>query len=282
VWASPYQAARQPGKEETVMKKLCLLVLVLSVCIIPLVRAAEEGASGLFPLGKAMAGGEELPLPFGIAATFHYQEQEYSLSRMTVSLPGYDLSQATGIDIDNEIIEGDVKLDLWLLPFLNVFGLVGTLDGETVADLSDFQLGSLTIDYDGIVYGAGITLAGGVDNLFGSFTALYTDTNLDQTDSSVTAWVLSPRIGVTTRVPGLGRPLALWGGTMYQQTDEEHRGSITAPVLGSFTFDVELEERSAWNFLVGASAELTDHWNLELEVGAGDRSQVTATATCRF
>ena len=41
-------------------------------------------------------------------------------------------------------------MDVWLLPFLNVFGLVGTIDGSTEVDFSDvplpFPLGKLAID----------------------------------------------------------------------------------------------------------------------------------------
>jgi hypothetical protein len=277
----PVVCSSDAGNKETEMKELSLLYVALSICIAPLTRAAEE-TSGLFPLGEAMADGEELPLPLGIGASFHYQDQSYSLSRMAVSLPNVDLSQAASVDIDNELIEGDVTIDLWLLPFLNVFGLVGAIDGRTDVDLSSAGIGSLRIDYDGIVYGAGATLAGSVDNVFASFTALYTDTDLDQGSSSVSAWVLTPRVGVTKQLPESDRQLALWIGAMYQQTDEEHSGTIAAAQLGTITYDVELEEDTAWNALVGVSAELTDHWNLDLEVGGGDRSQVTATVTCRF
>lgn len=264
------------------MKNLCLLVVALTVCIVPATLIAQEASPGLFPLGSSMVGDGDLPLPFGVGATLHYQDQEYSLTRMSISVPGFDLADTSGLDIDNHLFEGDVKLDLWLLPFLNVFGLVGVIDGETEVDLSTFQLGNLTIDYDGIVYGAGITLAGGFDNVFASFTALFTDTDLDQAESSVEAWVLTPRVGVKTSLPGSERPLALWSGAMYQSTEEQHRGNISIPQIGPVVYDVELEEDNAWCFLVGAAAEVTDHWNVELEVGAGDRSQVTLSATCRF
>lgn len=270
------------GKWEMEMKKLCWVVVVLFVYTVPLTHAAEGDAAGLFPLGKAMAADKELPRPFGVGATVHYQKQGYSLSRMTVSLPNVNLAQAAGLDIDNELIEMDVTADLWVLPFLNVFGLIGRIDGETEVDLSSVQLGGLTIDYDGVVYGGGVTLAGGIDNVFASLTAIFTDTHLDQSDSSVQAWILTPRIGVSTRIPESDRPVTLWAGAMYQQTDEEHSGSIAAAQLGTVAYDVELEEDSAWNALVGVATELSDHWNLELEAGGSSRSQVTLTATCRF
>ena len=46
------------------------------------------------------------------------------------------ISDPSSILVQNEIEHVDLKLDLWLFPFLNVFGIYGSIDGRTTIDLS--------------------------------------------------------------------------------------------------------------------------------------------------
>ena len=70
---------------------------------------------------------------------------------------------------------------------------------------------------------------------------------------------------------------------MYQQVDEEQQGGLTVAELGGrVDYDVELEEKESWNTLVGLGMALNDRWRLDLEGGAGERTQVTGTLTHRF
>ena len=123
--------------------------------------AAADGPA--LPFGKSLAGGQELPLPFGIGLTVYGQQQEYKLAKLAFDLPGVSIDP-NALAIDNSIEDVNVQLDVWLFPFLNLFGLVGQVDGRTTVDFSAVQglpvrLGRLRIDYDGELYGAGITLA---------------------------------------------------------------------------------------------------------------------------
>ena len=89
------------------------------------------------------------------------------------------------LPIDNEVDHTDIKFDVWVTPFLNVFAVYGQLDGSTVIDLSVLGLplpvetNHLTVDYDGDVYGAGLVLAVGGDRWFASLTGTFTETSLD-------------------------------------------------------------------------------------------------------
>jgi len=69
---------------------------------------------------------------------------------------------------------------------------------------------------------------------------------------------------------------------MYQVVDEQHRGVATIPLLGSFPFDVALEEEEPWNYLVGVTAGLGGHWVLTLEGFFGTRDAALVTLDYRW
>lgn len=241
--------------------------------------AAADGPG--LPFGKSLAGGQELPLPFGVGLTVYSQNQDYRLARL-----GFDLADVTidsgAIAIDNGIQEVNVQLDAWLLPFLNVFAIAGKIDGRTNVDFTrvaglPVPLGRLRIDYDGEVYGLGTTLAAGKGNVFGMLTAIWTTENLTgDFDSEAEALVVSPRVGLRDERG------AVWIGATYQDVQETHRGTITLPFLGPIGFDVELEEEDPWNFHVGAATALSKHWTLHAEGGLAQRATAEFGATYRF
>lgn len=258
----------------------CFVIFVIMAIIAHAMPVRTEGAS---------VESAEQAKPFGIGVTYFYQEQSYSISDLDVrqglvSLTSF-LPNLAGIDVVNSVTEVNVKLDAWLLPFLNVFGLVGSVDGETEIGLPP-PFSSLCIDYDGLVYGGGATLAGGWKDLFVSLTATYTDTELDTTDSSITAWVVTPKVGVCIDGPDWAQDLAFWVGAMYQEIDEVHEGSITIPGIGvpniPIDYDVELEEEDPWNYVAGASVTINKRWCVELEGGVGDREHVNLSVTWRL
>jgi hypothetical protein len=255
-------------------KGLLVLIPLLGIAVVANVAQAEE-RSGLFPLGKSWAGDAELPRPFGIGLSLYRQEQGYDLKSLTVNLPNVGLAEAAGVKVENETVEGHLKLDLWLLPFFNVFGIVGRVEGETMVEPGP-PLSQIEVDYEGTVYGGGGTVGIGGKRLFGSLSATYTGTELDTATSSVEAWVVTPRVGV--RVKGI----AFWVGAMYQDAEERHRGNISLPFFGSVTYDVELEEEEPWNYTAGLRAELGKHWELELEGGFGERKHALVSVGYRF
>jgi len=237
--------------------------------------ADAEEPSPLFPLGRSWAGDRELPRPLGIGLNLYHQTQDYELRRLRLNLPTMDMAQVSAIEIENATDEVNLKPDLWLLPFLNIFAIIGNVDGETTVNPGP-PLSELEVDYDGLVYGGGVTLAGGVGRFFGSATYIVTETDLDTATSSVDAWILTPRVGIRANTA------EFWLGAMYQEAEERHQGRITVPIFGEVAYDVELEEKEPWNYLAGAGTNIGDHWRLELEAGFGNRKQALFLLGYRF
>jgi hypothetical protein len=256
-----------------------LLVVVASAALALLV--AGPLAAGQGPVWSV--GGvdpSKLPMTFGISVDVYGQTQDYDLDRLSFSLPGLAVDPSQ-ISIDNSIGEANVKFDAWLLPFLNLFGIVGSVQGKTDVDFSHLQLpvpvGRLRINYDGAVYGVGVTLAGGGERWFASLTGLQTESNLSgDFDSDVSTLVVMPRVGLHDERG------SFWIGAMYQKNEEKHKGTINIAPFGRVGFDVTLADKTAVNFLIGAEAALTEHWRLEVEGGISGRRSAEVGLSYRF
>ncbi|MGQ9662527.1 MAG: hypothetical protein ACUVWX_09355 [Kiritimatiellia bacterium] len=250
----------------------------------------ETEKTRLLPLGQSWVSGQKLPLPFGLGLTLHRQDQGYQIRRLRLQfqdaiIPDLDLGQASSVEVDNELFELDGQLDVWILPFLNLFVLLGNIEGKTSVGgtiVESFLGNSLVVEYDGIVYGCGATIAVGWKPFFASLTYTFTDTDLEEASSSVNAWVLTPKLGLANEHG------AIWVGAMYQEAQEKQKGHRLInlfwpePKVVWIDYDVELEQKRAWNYLGGLHVALGEYWHAELEGGFGERKQATLSATYRF
>jgi hypothetical protein len=253
--------------------RVALLVLMVSVVPTLCPGQVEPGA------GQPAV---ELPAPAGFGLTLYNQTQDMHVTSLSVQLPGLDPQTLGNLPVDNNTTTFHFKLDYWVLPFLDVYAIFGQLKGATTVKLSNVDLGlpitlnNLVVDYDGWVYGAGATVAGGWDRYFATLTFDYSETELDVSTSSVTSWVVTPRFGFHDG------PAAVYVGGMYQQAEERHEGIFTMPYLGAIPFEVELEQTEAWNYLVGLNAGVGPHWQLTVEGFFGGRFAVLAMVDYRW
>lgn len=120
------------------------LLLVMTVLALPMAAQADA----LF--GNSMAGDRYLPRTWGVGIDYFEMSQPYQIDSLslvdTLDTPGgpvpVDLATALlmgqdpgSLPVDNKIRHNDIKLDVWVLPFLNVFGIYGQIDGHTHVDL---------------------------------------------------------------------------------------------------------------------------------------------------
>lgn len=252
---------------------------------------AAAGEARTFPLWQSIAKGKELPPPYGIRALYYWQNHDYDLTSLGVSsamMPAIG-AMASGLDtstmdVENDVTQMGAQLEVWLLPFLQVYGVIGHVDGETEVDMSrnpvaaGMGLNKMNVDYDGMVYGFGATLAYSIDYVFLALNGVITSTDLEQ-ESSVDCYIVRPMIGAKRG------PLSAWVGAMYQDAQEEHKGDLVLPTLQGplpVSYDLELDETDPWNFIVGAEYEITQNWFVMAEVGLGGRTQVEAAVGYKF
>ncbi|HEY0467647.1 MAG TPA: hypothetical protein VGC79_25780, partial [Polyangiaceae bacterium] len=156
----------------------------------------------LFPFwGKKLASrGLTFPLPFGVGINYAYATQGVDISSVNVAVNNrdyVDLSKIVKFDhVTSTVKVLNGRLDLWLLPFLNVYGLATwVVDSDTDVLLAQpFQLraGASQSGYGG---GFGTTAA---FSFWGIFTVLDMHlawTKLEKLERPVRTFLLTPRIG---------------------------------------------------------------------------------------
>jgi len=255
-------------------------LILLLAALLPLSASADSA----LPFMKDLAGDTELPRPWGISIDFYTMDQDYDIKDLQFALPGISLGDPSQIEVTNEVMHYDIQADVWLLPFLNVFGLIGKVDTDTMVDLSKveitglpFSLGTLPVSFDGTVYGLGFTLVYGTENWFVSATTTYTETSTSGAlDSSVDSLAIQPRIGL------IRDNWRFWAGSMYLDVDEKHSGTFPLPVIGDVPFSVDLATKDSWNYGAGVGYVFSDRANLSFELGFGSRTHTLFNFNVRF
>ena len=251
--------------------------------------------------------GYDLPLPFGLGTNFTWMDQGIDIRNLKIGIGGPNAEP--GIITFNNARSRDtaltMRLDTWILPFANVYGIFGYIDGKAELDVN---LPGLTInvpgigevpifpaatfpldvEYDGSTYGGGLTLAGGYKNIFGSLDANYTFSKINVVKGEIETVTISPRLGVRVNPSSVKWAFAFWVGAMYMDykqtvTDDVNLRELD-PRLPSvdIEFEVELENDKPWNFLFGGQWEITKRWHFMAEGGIGERKQFIGGLFFRF
>lgn len=257
---------------------------------------------------KAREKGFDLPLPFGVGANLVFMDQDIKIRNVKVGVgdPIFEVSDLAFKDAQSHDRAITARLDLWLLPFANIYGIFGAINGEAEFDL---DIGSVTgslppiglppifkpgttqdlnIDYNGTTFGGGITLAGGYKNFFGSLDANYTYSNIDVVDGKIRTYTISPRVGLLVDSAAIPGSLALWVGGMYMRYKQTITDDINLqefdPRLPSVKLDFKLDVKNEqpWNFLFGGQWEITKRWQFMAEGGIGERRQLITSLFFRF
>ena len=229
---------------------------------------------------QALARGAKLPKPFGISLSLYTQSQNYTIDKLSLGVQTIDPVAAKNLNIENTTKAAHLQADYWVLPFLDVYGILGQVRGTTKVNLSQVNIGlplqDLDLEYQGLLYGAGIILAYGGEHVFGTLDFNYNNTSLDVSTSSVWAWLATPRIGYD-----FGK-VAAYLGAMYQHPQESHKGTFDIPGFGPVPYDVTLGAEDAWSYIAGLNAPFGPHWVLTLEAGFGPRTAALVHLDYRF
>jgi len=259
--------------------------------------------------------GYDLPLPYGIGVTYAHVDQEQALDNLLVGINGADKEAFPFVTFDNASSVSDslsIKADAWLFPFLNVFGMLGKVDGEAPLDVlidGNGMLDQLEIDcsgpfpnplcviledqnfllpinaeFRGTTYGIGMTLAGGWNGWFVTLPMNVTYADMDGTDTDGIVTTVTPRFG---KVFNLGRKgnLALFVGGNYLDSDLTVSGTVTTPDgLLVIDYTIDQSNKDNWNALLGFNWDINKRlsWSAEYDGFVGSRDAFISTISWKY
>ncbi|HYV20900.1 MAG TPA: hypothetical protein VFC25_17940 [Verrucomicrobiae bacterium] len=242
--------------------------------------ATEEKHHRLpFLAAEARKRGIELPRTYGVGLVYYHLERAIEISDVRVGRNGADpqsVSQFADLGSDSRVDNVNVKADFWILPFVNLYAIVGSIwnKSDTHLDVTlppilpggtprEFQL-TVPTTMEGSVGGLGMTLAGG----YGPFFFAY-DINVARADlgfdDTLKATVSSLRAGWNGTVAG--RPLRFWVNGTHWDTFAEVTGTVDDPDGGTLKFEVDQGPAFAYTYGAGASWSPKRWLDLSLDAG---------------
>jgi hypothetical protein len=244
---------------------------------------SHDAGSRPFPVPflaeEARKRGIELPLPFGIGLVYYNLHRDIQVTDVRVGRngsPPTSVSQFANIGSTSNVNNVNLKLDVWLLPFLNVYAIVGYIWNESTTKIDvtlppllpggsprSFQF-EMPTQLEGSVGGLGLTLAGGYDPFFMAFdvNAARADLGFDDRFKAV---IMSARAGWNGKVAL--RPLRTWLNLTYWDTFAVAKGTAPDPNGGTLSFEVDQGPAYAYTYGAGLMYSPSKWMEIATDVG---------------
>ena len=266
---------------------------------------------------EVVMNGYDLPLPFGISFIYANVQQDMTLTDLSVGFHGSDKVDIDFVSFDNtksNTHTPQLKLDAWVLPFMNVFATVGKLSGTVGINfaidgnealeqgnidcslpknrpvckaLGDkrFEVDDIEASLTGMSYGAGVMFVGGWNSYFISVPVTFTWTDMDRSETDGYIVNILPRVGKQLQFNN-GSSLSLYVGSSYLKSQLTLSGSQPIPgTEESIDYKIKQENVDKWMGLVGGNYNFSKHWSLAFEyggIGGGSRQQFITNLTYRY
>ncbi len=196
---------------------------------------------------KATALGFDLPYSAGLSVNYLTQESALVIDNINVGFNGGPQFNIDEIIRINDAIANasaiNVRPDIWVFPFLNVYGILGRVQSSTKIDAGIYlpdtanvwnEVASFgtTAKFNGTVMGLGITPTMGVGGGWIALDMNFAWTDIDALDKPVKTFVFGPRFGKTFKFKKPQSQIAVWAGGFRVKFSSETSGSL--PLIDLF------------------------------------------------
>lgn len=179
-----------------------------------------------FPLlgDKAYEKGFDIQYPFGAMLNYFTAKQDIEITEIAIGfsdglssdVPLTDLSELVQFgELSARATSVNVRPDLWVLPFLDVYGIIGKSWAETTVELTYPVEIKTVAELSGTSYGFGLTGAGGLGKFFFVLDGNWVWTMMTNFEDPVKVKNFSFRIGKAFKLAHNPESnLAVWLGAM--------------------------------------------------------------------
>jgi len=242
---------------------------------------------------EAVDKGYNLPKPYGVALIYNYTEQDFVLDDLSLFT-----KDGTPIELDEIVAlrnakpashSVQVKVDTFVFPFLNVFGMAGVISGETPLDITitrrdgkpDIEF-SVDAAVSGYNFTAGMMFATAYKHYFVSVPITYTYSMLERSYDYRKVVSIVPRFGNIMSLQEYGK-VAVFIGANYMDVDLSSKGEFTSDDGTKLVYDIHQKNVDKWNMSLGYNWMMNQAFAWNLEVGfLGSRQNLTTGLNYRF
>lgn len=229
-----------------------------------------------FLADEARKRGHELPLPFGAALVITGLDgRKIEVTDTRIALddnPGQSISNFVDLGSTSQVFNANLKFDAWVLPFLNVYALVGYVHNNSLTHAHVTLIpgaieseADIETELDGLVGGVGLTLAGGYKQLFMVVDYNYNKADLGF-DENFTASIASLRAGWMGKLGEV--PTQLWLGIGNWDTAATAKGHGTLQNGTRFSFEADQRPKTERMYDIGVNFQVNKRFQLVIDVGA--------------
>jgi len=177
-----------------------------------------------------MDKGYDLPYPGGMGINYFWQRQDININNLAVSFGDSEEIDLTEL-VEFEYVTSTTnsisfRPDIYLFPFLNVYGIVNHVSSFTDVKLSvPFELVIPRVYNDGWGGGFGLSLAGGFGPGWIAVNTNFVWTKIRNIEKPTQSFVSSLRFGMTKYFANREKRVSFWIGTNYQNYVSDSRGT---------------------------------------------------------
>lgn len=193
---------------------------------------------------KATAAGFNLPYSAGIGVNYLYQKSDLTINNLMVGFnygPKYNMDNIVQFNNATATSNGiNIRPDVWVLPFLNVYGILAKSYSSTAIDvnlrvptdpgvpgsawktIANFQTKA---DFEGTTAGFGLTPTMGVKGCWMAFDMNFTWTDIPQLDKPAFIYIFGPRLGKAFKLKN-EQSFSVWAGGFRVKMSSSTAGSM--------------------------------------------------------
>ncbi|MCU7551778.1 hypothetical protein OCK74_21840 [Chitinophagaceae bacterium LB-8] len=221
---------------------------------------------------KAHKAGYTLPLSAGISTQYVWQESEVVIDNLHAAINDGELVDVSEFarlyNTITKLHAVNIRPDLWILPFLNFYGILAQSNPSTTTSVGIF-LPDSTGNFEQVVefqvnsankatsVGFGITPTIGVGGGWMAWDMNFTWTDIPTLSSPAFAFVMGPRFGKSFRFKNPARNLNFWVGAF--------RLSLNSGTEGVFKLD-EVVDTETFQAKVDQGLDALDQRYTEVEM----------------
>lgn len=205
---------------------------------------------------KATAKGYNLPYSAGLSTQYFWAQTDIIIENLSVGFnngPMYDLSEIVRFDVAKATAASvTVRPDIWLLPFLSVYGILGKSGASTEVNFgvwlpdetgvaSEVLEASTLVEFNTSTYGFGFTPTIGVGGGFLALDMNWAWTDVPQLSQPARSFVFAPRFGKNFKLKKPESAIAIWTGAFRFDMRGQTDGSL--PLAEVFPPDGPINQR---------------------------------------
>lgn len=206
--------------------------------------------------------GFDIPYSAGFGVNYIHQESKLAIENLYIGFNNSTMQNIDEIVRFNDAVSTSTAInfrpDIWILPFLNIYGIFAKSNSSTLVDFSVWlptKIGSTTepewnevftmetkAEFSATTFGFGLPPTIGVGGGWMAFDMNFTWSDIDELDKPAYVFVFGPRIGKSFNFKKPDQNVSVWVGAFRVKIGAQTNGSLVISDIVDFSeFNSKIE-----------------------------------------